>query len=176
MLQASCRENSPAGKATGSGMGPSTEWLTAREPTYSCCFMWCCACKPSFPIADQITSSHTLCQMLKNLYDVSACANAWCAAVHSCQEALRVQCLVHTWTRPAVKSRSGMAMRANTTVISSTRGTGRCRQLAGCFAPAGGTCCPASRQGRCQQYSKDKIRQQTHQTTQGQLNMAILAQ
>jgi hypothetical protein len=34
----------PAGRATGSGMGPSTEWLTATEPTYTCCFMWCCAC------------------------------------------------------------------------------------------------------------------------------------
>ena len=34
-------------------MGPSTEWLTAREPTYSCCFMWCCACTPSFSISDR---------------------------------------------------------------------------------------------------------------------------
>ena len=45
-----------------------------------------------------------------------------------------------TWTRPAVKRSSGMAISANTTVMSSTRGTGRCRQLVACFMPAAGAC------------------------------------
>ena len=87
-----------------------------------------------------------------------------------------MQSLVLTWTRPAVKSRSGMAMRANTTVISSTRGTGRCRQVAGCFAPAGGTCCPAARQRHCQYHIVDRACRQTHQTAQEPLNLAIDAE
>ena len=87
-----------------------------------------------------------------------------------------MQSLVLTWTRPAVKSRSGMAMRASTTVISSTRGTGRCRQLAGCLAPAGGTCCPAARQTDCQHRGVDRACWQTHQTAQEPLYPALNAE
>ena len=37
-----------------------------------------------------------------------------------------------------------MAISANTTVMRTTRGTGRYRQLVACFMPAAGACCPAS--------------------------------
>ena len=87
-----------------------------------------------------------------------------------------MQSLVLTWTRPAVKSSSGIAMRANTTVISSTRGTGRCRQLAGCLAPAGGTCCPAARQRHCQHRGVDSACWQTHRAPQEPLHLALDAE
>lgn len=37
-----------------------------------------------------------------------------------------------------------MAISANTTVMRTTRGTGRYRQLVACFMPPTGACCPAS--------------------------------
>ncbi len=40
-----------------------------------------------------------------------------------------------------------MAISANTTVMRTTRGTGRYRQLVACFMPAAGACCPASTSG-----------------------------